>query len=472
MGDIYTRFMGKRITKIVATDEKLSSRGGLSLFLKYVENIKIYDVIESAVLPEVDFGAKGLDFAEFLKQMFAFYIDGTDMSISGFDRKKTDSGYAAALENDKDDMAASGQITRMFIKLKELPDAVYNKILAELFISRLKYDNPEIIILGADTMVLDNNYSKQKEQCEPTYKKVNGFQPLHITWGPYIIDMLFRNGKAHSNHGTDFVDRVGAAVKLIRDNFSKTVPIFICADSGFADQKVFEYFDSINIHYIITSRIYADIKDYASKVAPDQFVELHKDKQIWSCLDFGDKRNSWDKYRRAILTTLKCDEQGQYILDLNDNRRDNLIYTNIGTNKIADQLLKEVKGEDSFTTKDIVELSHKRGADELIHRSIKELATKEQLPFKRFGMNRAYYSLLTISHFLFEIYKRDITPTVLSVVSYPNTFRRKLIDFAVKITSSARAVILNVPQTVFDNLQICDLWEKCKSPPVVLRGLQ
>ena len=53
----------------------------------------------------------------------------------------------------------------------------------------------------------------------------------------------------------------------------------------------------------------------------------------------------------------------------------------------------------------------------------------EQLPFKSFGMNQAYYYLLVIAHFMFETYKRDITPNVILVTVYPDTFRGKLTDF-------------------------------------------
>jgi hypothetical protein len=54
--------------------------------------------------------SKGLQLQQFLKQMLAYFIDGTDMSLSSFDRKKKDHGYAALLENQKSDMASSHQI--------------------------------------------------------------------------------------------------------------------------------------------------------------------------------------------------------------------------------------------------------------------------------------------------------------------------------------------------------------------------
>ena len=462
--------MKTKINKISVTDEKISSRGGLSLFLRYVANIKLYELINSIVLLKIVFGSKGLGLQQFLKQIFAFFIDGTDMSISGFDKKKTDKGYASVLENTENDMASSHQIKRMFIKFIVIPNKLYNKILHELFIWRLKIEAPIIIFLGIDTMVLDNDNSKKKEGCEVTYKKKKGFQPLHISWGPFLIDVLFRKGKAHSNHGTDYTDRVTAIVELIRNRYSCDVPIILCADSGFADQKAYDYFDTINVHFITTSRIYTDIREYAEQLPSEQYSELSKGKLIWKFFEFASKRGTWKRFRRSIFTTLSCDENGQYIIGLGNKRTDNLIFTNIGTNMVADQRLKDAGGEEYFKAKNIVKLSHQRGCDELIHRSIKELATKEQLPFKSMGMNRAYYFLLVISHFIFETYKRDVTNGVVPINSYPNTFRRKIIDFATKITSGSGYVTLNVPRTIFDNFKINDLWKRCQSPPIIQFG--
>ena len=462
--------MKTKITKISATNDKISSRGGLALFLRYTANIKLYELICSVFLLKIFLGRKGLGLQQFLKQMFAYFIDGTDMSISGFDKKKIDKAYASVLENTENDMASSHQIKRIFIKLSIIPNSLYCKVLHALFIWRLKIETPKIITLGIDTMVLDNDYSKKKEGCEPTYKKKKGFQPLHISWGPFLIDVLFRKGNAHSNHGTDYIDRVTAIVELIRERYSKDVPIILCADSGFADQKAFDYFDTINIHFITTSRIYKDIREYAELLPSEQYSELSKDKSIWKYFEFASKLGTWKRFRRSIFTTLSCDENGQYVIGLGNKRTDNLIFTNIGTNTIADAKLEAVAGNEYFKAENIVSISHQRGADELIHRSIKELATKEQLPFKRMGMNRAYYFLMVISHFIFETYKRDVTYQVSSINSYPNTFRRKIIDFATKITSSSGYIILNVPKTIFDNFKINDLWKKCQSPPIIQFG--
>ena len=106
-------------------------------------------------------------------------------------------------------------------------------MLHTLFLWRLKIEKPQIIKIGLDTMVLDNDDSQKKEGVEPTYKKVKGFQPLQLFWGRYMIDAIFRNGKAHSNHGNHVRRVVTRTVKLIREHYKENVPIVFLADAGF-----------------------------------------------------------------------------------------------------------------------------------------------------------------------------------------------------------------------------------------------
>src|SRR5690606_39132553 len=130
--------------------------------------------------------------------------------------------------------------------------------------------------------------------------------------GSFLIDVLFRKGSAHSNHGTDYTDRVKIVVELIRKQYSADVPIIICTDSGFADQKAFHYFeDKLYIHYITTSRMYKDIKEYATEKIADAYLKLTNGKTVWRYFEFADRRASWKVFRRSIFTTLSCDSQGQ-----------------------------------------------------------------------------------------------------------------------------------------------------------------
>lgn len=458
--------METKITKIGITNNKISARGGLPLFLRYIDRIGLYKLISSNLFSLVTKNKKGLQLTQFLKQIFAFFIDGTNMAISSFDQKKDDEGYTALLENKPEEMASSHQIKRYFAKLSFVTNFIYNKILHELFIWRLLIVQPAIIELGIDTMVMDNDSSQKREGNEVTYKHKKGFQPLHICWDSFLIDVLFRKGSAHSNHGSDYTDRVTAIVKLIRKRYSKDVPIIICADSGFADQKAYNTFEeNLGIHFITTGKIYNEIKEYVKGLPNESFDEIAKNKALWKFTEFGNKLGSWSKFRRCIFTRLQRDEDGQYVM--NFGKPDNVIYTNIGNCKKADDRLIAAGGHHYFKAKTIVQKSHERGADELIHRNLKELATKEQLPFQSFGMNRSYYLLLVITHFIFEAYKRDVTEDVLPITVYPNTFRRKLIDFAVKITCKARNIVLNVTKMVYETIQIVELWKRCQSPPQI-----
>lgn len=113
--------------------------------------------------------------------------------------------------------------------------------------------------------------------------------------------MLFRKGSAHSNHGSDYTDRVKTIVKLIRNRYNEQVPIILCADSGFADQKAYENFeDQLGIHYITTSKIYQDVKKYVKDIPSQNFGEFKKTRLYGDMLNLATSlsfvRNSNDAY--------------------------------------------------------------------------------------------------------------------------------------------------------------------------------
>ena len=456
-----------KISKIGIAEDKISGRGGLAFYLRYVEKIGFYQLTENILEEKLRIRAKGLGLYQFIKQILAYFIDGTHMHMERFNDIKKDEAYRSLLENKAEEMASSHQIKRFFQKFmfNNIGNNIYRKILHKLFLWRLRIEKPKVIILGVDTMVMNNDDAKKREGVEPTYKKKKGYQPLHISWGSYLVDILFRSGSKHSNHGSDFTETVKDITALIRKNYNSEIPIMVVCDSGFLDDKAFTYFeDELKIGYIITGKIYKDIKDYIEKTSTNNYKEF-KGNGIWNYLEFGNKLKSWEKIRRAIFTRLTTEKNGQLVLDF--ARPNTVLYTNIGQDFAITEQLINAGREDLVTADSIISLAHKRGKDELIHRSIKELATKEQLPFKNMEMNRAYYYLLAISHFLFESYKRDVTHDVLSTESYPNTFRRKLIDFAVKIVTHGGMIILKVTADIKEKLKIEELWRLCKSPPPI-----
>ena len=450
-----------KITKLEITDDTITSRGGLFFILRYIENIHFFKLFEK-IFGHLKTSSKGLTCLQFIKQLVAFFIDGTDMAMTSFDRRKNDKAYANLLENTTNDMATSHQIKRFFQKFNLLGNWLFRTILLELFIWRLRIEQPNIIILFADTMVLDNNDASKREGVEPTYKRKQGFQPFQISWQRYLVDAIFRTGSTHSNHGTDMMRAIGRLTKAIRRRY-KDVPIIVLTDSGFMDDDNFRFFEQkLKILYICAGKSYQDLKDYVSQLPAEAFATYNNDNQQWHYTEFANQLKSWNKFRRCIFTTLETEDNGQ--LKLEFVKTDSFLYTNIGHHEQLTEQLIQAGGEAYLQTESIIKLNHSRGSAELNHRSIKEFNTKEQLPFEKFGMNRAFYYIMIISHFLYEAYKYDVTADILPTTSYPTTFRRQLIDFAVKIVHTGGYYILKVTRFIFNSLNLAKIWESCRRP--------
>ena len=457
------------INKIEITTNTLTSRGGLAFISHYLEQIKFYRLLQKNVRG-LHLGKKAVSFI--IRQIIFFFIDGTHKAISGFDSIKKDDGYAAVLEITPDRLLSSHSIKRFFQKFTYFKCEVLRKVLNALFIWRLCVKQPSVIILDIDTMVLNNDDAKKRHGVDVTYKKVKGFQPLQITWGTILVDAIFRRGTAHSNHGTDVQKSLKRVVSLIRKYYRKNVPIILTGDSGFLDEKNLHYFNrSLGIFFICFGKLYNDSKEYVSKVPFENYKEYCKGKMIWYYLEFGNKLKSWKKlgFLRTIFTKDLCDEDGQMILDI--ARPDSVLYTNIGSNQRLTNALKDSGHGDFISAEKIIETAHMRGCNELINRSLKDLMLSEKLPFKRFGMNTAYYYFMVISHTLLECYKEDVVVQAaiqtICTTCYPSTFRRQLIDFACQIVSSGNQIILQLMQGTYQNIHAEKLWQLCNSKNLI-----
>jgi hypothetical protein len=78
-----------KISKVEITDQKITGRGGLYFILRYIENTKFYHTYLK-LFENIKKSSKGLSTVQFAKQLFAYFIDGTDMSMKSFDRRKDD----------------------------------------------------------------------------------------------------------------------------------------------------------------------------------------------------------------------------------------------------------------------------------------------------------------------------------------------------------------------------------------------
>jgi hypothetical protein len=264
------------------------------------------------------------------------------------------------------------------------------------------------------------------------------------------------------------VNMVTDLVHLIRKEYRWDVPIIIRMDSAFLDEANLVAFDRLNIGFICTGKIYDHVKEYVQGLPEKGWGVYDNGHQEWGYIEFGYRYDSWEKYYRAIYTR-PVYEGEQRLLDF--ARPDNIILTNIGVNPevlkgYSPKMQEEITGVEL-----IISSHHQRGADELPHRGFKDFGF-EELPFKRFSPNTAFFYCMVISFFLFETFKEDVLEEVLPVVSYATTVRRKAVDFAAKIVNTGREIILKVTQVVMEHLCFDKLWERCQNPIPIFGQIQ
>ena len=458
----YYRKREQEISGIEKTSERLTGRAGLALFVSYLHTIDIFPLVDR-FFGSIRKNRKGVKVFELFKQVLCFMVDGTSRHLSYFDHLAKDAGYAGSIETSSEEMASSHQIKRFFNAFAWTRVFLFRRLLQAMFIWRLKVKQPKLIELGIDTMVMDNDDANCRHGVKPTYKKKKGFQPLQMNWGRLIVDAVFRGGDKHSNHGDTVQQMIRHMVAMIRKKYRQDVPVIIRMDSGFFDQKIFELCESLKIGDVCGGKMYKDIKELAG--TPDELWTRYDSgkKDCWEYLEFGSRRNNWKQFRRAIYCRLISNNNQGYLPGC---RPDTVIITNIGQGQHIDTLLKQVGAEEYLQADGIVACYHERGSDELANRALKDFG-HEQLPFKRFNSNAAWYYSMLLGHFLMETFKEDVGTSVVPTGAYANTVRRRLIDIAGKIVSHSGRIILKISAACFESLRLEELFERCKQAPPI-----
>jgi hypothetical protein len=450
-----------KISDVQPTSEKLTGRAGLAFFVAYLHGIQLFPLLDR-LFGSMRKNRKGKDITELFKQLFCFLMDGTSRHLVYFDHLKKDAGYAGTIETDMEEMASSHTMKRFFNGFSFVRVYLFRRLLHSLFIWRLKIVQPQVIELGIDTMVMDNDDADCRHGVKPTYKKVKGFQPLQMNWGRYFVDAVFRGGDKHSNHGDTVEKMIRHMVDKIRKSYRGDVPIIIRIDSGFFDQKIFEACEELHVGYICGGKLYKDIIELGKTATCWQSFASSKKEDIWEYTEFGSKRGNWKRFRRALYCRL-TNKDGQ--LYLPGTRPDTIIITNLGLGGRIDELLWQTGNAHYLSSDAILACYHERGSDELANRALKNFG-HEQLPFKQFTPNAAWYYTMLVGHFLFESFKEDVISQVVSVSAYADTVRRQFIDIAGKIVSHSGKIILKVASSCFQRLRLPELLARCRQVPV------
>jgi len=438
------------IDAVQPTEDTLSSRGGLSLVTRFLRHGKWLEQIASKFVG-LRKSRKGQPVDEVFKQVICFFFDGTRRHLVHFDHLKQDAGYAAVIESEPRQMLSSHAVKRFFMAFRQHHLSKFRELLRRWFIAELCAEKPEMVILGLDSVVLDNDEAIKREGVHPTYRKVKGFEPLQLSWERQVVDVQFRSGSRHSNHGNDALSMIQRAVRAIRAGYREDVPVIVRMDSGFLDQTIFDWCEAEHVGYICGGKLYEDIKAVAAGMASEHWSRFERPSQVWQYAEWGDRRGSWKRFRRAIFCR-PFYEGRQMLMDF--ARPDTLIYTNLGMGGPPDAVL----GSQLLSAAGIISAYHERGSDELVHRAFKDFGF-EQLPFHRFVANAAFYYVMMLSFVLFEIFKKKVCAPVLERTLYAKSLRRRLIDMAAKIVRHGGRIILKVPQAVYEHLNFEQLWK-------------
>ncbi len=389
-----------------------------------------------------------------------YFMDGSKQTMTRFDELSDNEGYRKTIETSNKDMCSSHTMKRFFNIASSAMFKKLQTILLQLFIWRLRVEKPKIVILGIDTMVLDNNDAKKREGVSPTYKKVNGYHPLHIYWKNYVVNMAFHEGSEAPNHDNDLFDSIEATVKIIRKKYNHKIQIIVVSDCGFSDQKYFNFMDSLKVYFICGAKILDSIKLKLMLTLPREWDKFEyrlesgvRHSNTIEYLDFRDKRDRWKKDYRAIYMK-QADIDGE--LHLEFDRPETLIYTNL---EIKDGI-KKIGFRKYLKAEEIIRLYRMRAKDELVNRGLKEFSD-ETLPFKSFDSNGVYYYLSLISYDLMAAFQKDVLSPIIPACSYPDTVRRLFIDIAGKIVKTGGRIVIKFRIEIIKQLNLFELWKRC-----------
>ena len=296
------RFKSKcKIDKVDVTEDTLTGRGGMILFVRYLSKVNIYGLL-SEFFGSLRRSQKGQPIWNIFKQVFCFFYDGTSRHLVYFDQLKRDEGYAGVIENTSEEMIGSHQVKRFFKAFSWVCGGAFRKILKRLFIWRLKMERPDKIELSVDLMVMDNDEAAKREGVEPTYKGVKGFGSLQIVWNRKVVDAIFRGGSKHSNARHMALKMVMELVGLIRREYREDVPIVTRMDSGFFDEENLRALNELDVGVILTGKIYDHVKKYVGALPKEGWKTYDNGHQEWEYVEFGYRYESWKRYYRAIYT--------------------------------------------------------------------------------------------------------------------------------------------------------------------------
>ncbi len=453
-----------QINKIESTSDLITGRAGLAPFHKYIVNTGLLNRL-SQDFESIKGSSKGLKVYDFFNQMLCWLMDGTSRHISYFNELRKDETYGATIGTENSAMASSYAIERMCEKFTKFHEPQIRDVLLDYCIAIMKTESPNIFEFSVDSMVMENEHSKQQQGRKSTYKRNYGYHPMQIVWNGFIIDGIFRSGDKPTNEINKTLDMIKRLIKRIREEFGESITMVFRFDGGYYDQRIADFLDKENIAFILSGKMYNHVKQAAEGVPEEKWGELQNGNVVWKTCELGLRSKSWTNFYRAIYTQQMSNNDGQFILEFAQSS--NVILTNIGVNSKVLQNLSKPEQKKWMKTNKIISSHHGRGSDELPHRALKDLGF-ESLPFQQFNQNIVVYQCMLLALAAFEGFKRNVLNDVICIRSYASTVRRLFFDIAGKICKHSNSIILKLRKCFIERFNFHEVWEKSCDPPFTI----
>jgi hypothetical protein len=314
------------INSISSTTDRLTGRAGLAPFSQYITSLGLADAL-AELCPHLKKNKKGIEISDFIQSMLCWFMDGTSRHLKHLDELLKDDTIPAIFN--ASETPSSNAAKRMLSRIGYNDERKFRDLLKALFLRQLKAENPKVVWLGVDSMVLNNDDAEKRMGVEPTYKNVKGYHPLQMTWNGIIIDAIFRRGSRHTHEFKLTSKMIGRMVREIREALGSDVAIIVSMDAGYLDEKLLKFLDKdLNVGFLVGAKFYKNVKDQMLKIPEDNWEECSREKSSWRFAEMGFKCQSWSKYYRAIFSQVMSRKDGQMLLDF--ARPSNLFVTNLG----------------------------------------------------------------------------------------------------------------------------------------------
>ena len=444
---------------IEATSDLLTARAGIAPFAQFLTSLGLPQHLADSFVGVRKDSCNSASTEDIFTSILCWFMSGDSRHLSSFDDLVEEDGTTALFNVEK--IPSSHAIKRFLKRFHHGHEKKFRDHLASLFLRRLKEERPQLVVLGIDSMVMDNDDAKCRHGVSLTYKKKNGYHPLQMTWDGMIIDGMFRSGSRASHEFKQTRGMIGRMVRLVRECLGKDVAIIIRLDAGYFDEKLLKFMDEdLNVGFVVGGKLYSGFKSDMGALPQDEdnWGYCTSGQRSWKFTELGFKCNSWEKFYRGVLTQVESRKDGALFLEF--ARPTSLFLTNLGMR------------QDLFATcayqyedvEELISLYQGRGGEELCHRGLKDFGF-EQLPMKGYVPNLVMYHLMLIGFGSFEVFKREALAGVVKATSYASTVRRKFIDVAAKIARTKRKLFLKLRHQTLARLKFTMVWAKCRNAP-------